>query len=275
MAWVRGMKIGIFLLLPNPSWFDHLLSEAWMEGLAQLCSCSKFERYLNSTDVSRSCLKLNKMSKMARNLPGFLGKWGEWVVHPTSQKSQPVFPLLAPIYLSTKSQKSRLPISSSAPRCCVEVQAVTLSCLDTCSGLLTGLPGSISPSLILYMVARGLFKIPTDCVPPRLKPFWGFPLPLRLLNMPGLVCPRLLLWPHLPPHLCTLISTSTSERLCLGSFVTWGPSPSECCQPCLSHHPVAWRTVFIFMLGWSTYSQGRLLWSSQTWSGPPLTCHGL
>lgn len=204
-----------------------------------------------------------------------LGKWGEWIVHPTSQKSQPVFPLLTPIYLSTKSRKSRLPISSPASHCCVEVQAVSLLCLDTCSGPLTGPPGPIPPSLILYMVARGLSKIPTHCVPPRLKPFWGFPLPLRLLNMPGLVCPRLLLWPHLPPHLCMLISTSTSERLCLGSFVTWGASHSECCQPCFSHRPIAWRTVFIFMLGWSTYSQGRLLWSSQTWSGPPLTCHGL
>lgn len=105
--WLRGggVKKGIFLLFPNPLWFDPLFSK---EGLACLCSSTKLERHFMPPGVSRSHLKPN-MSQGTQNLPG---KEGTRSPHQAEVPAS-LASLLLPC--SSLCPGFSLPISSSAP----------------------------------------------------------------------------------------------------------------------------------------------------------------
>lgn len=225
-----------------------------------ICILTVSMRYLNSTWVSRRPLKLS-MTKTTPNLPRLITSVSEINAlfipqarhlslssHYFPYPSHPQVLLVSAsrnfIYLFFFSSPMPLPWSKLS---------LSLAMIS-----LPGLSASIFPSLFLYMVARERFKIPINCVTPMLKPFSAFSLLLRWPSILGVICPCLLLWPHLSPLF--LLSRHTDFQCsCPGPCVVL----LSLNAPKFVSSPVSLPSEFLssFMVGWLTHSQET--WSSQ------------
>lgn len=269
---MEGIKKGIFSLpnlFQNPSWFDILFSKAWMEDLAHLNSCRwdilKFRlgvwktpqtQYAQNDSTSPRVISVQDVSELsishARNL----------------RLSSPYFsyPTYPQLLLVSASRNLTYPFltHSLLPSKIAMIQAVNLSYLDTCNGLLTSLLASSLHTLFLHMVTRELFKIPTESVTLMLRPFCAFPLLLRCPSCPTVICPCLLLWPYLSSssllsrhiYLCVHVQDSSVLEALWGGSLSSLKAPNPVSTPT----PLPHEILLFFLLGWLAHSWGT--WSS-------------
>lgn len=199
------------------------------------------------------------MSKMNPNLPGLMIS-----VKDINESSIPQArnPSLSSPYIPYPPHPQVLLVSASRnltylflplhPTFTAIVQAVSLTYLDPCNGLLH------FPSLFLDVAARELFKISTDCVTVSLQPFRAFPLPLRWPSRPRATCSCLLLCPHLSPasllskylDLCTTSRPLLSWKLYDMIFFPLWMLPTHS----LPTTPLPAEILSFFTLGWWAHS---------------------
>lgn len=192
------------------------------------------------------------MSKMNPNLPGLIISVKDISESSIPQArnpslSSPCFPHPPhpQVLLVSASRNLTYLFLPLLPTFTAMVQAVSLTYLDPCNGLLH------FPSLFLLVVARELFKIPIDCVTVRLQP-------LRWPSRPRVTCSCLLLWPHLSPpsllsrHLDLYIHVQASSVL----EALWHDILPSLNAPHLVSppNPIACWNPLILHLGWWTHS---------------------